>query len=160
MIKEKKLYSRQEGMFGTIFKAGFLNLFIGAIILVIDTVFEFPAWNIKQAFLILIFSILVIIYVGILIWSTIILIIAKKKDRIAITGPYAFCRHPMYAGIVLLVNPGLAIFLESWPLLFACLIFYFIWKYYAELEEKKLISYFGKEYREYSQRIGCFFPKI
>lgn len=155
-----KLDSHQEGMFGTISRAGFLNLFIGAIALIIDTIFELPALKLKEPFPILIFSVLIIIYVGILIWSAITLIIAKKKDELAVTGPYAFCRHPMYVGIVLLVNPGLAILLESWPLLFACLIFYFIWKYYAELEEKRLISYFGKEYRKYSQRIGCFFPRI
>jgi len=159
MLKHE-LKSYQEGRFGTIFKAGFLNLFIGAIAIFIDTIFELPVLKIEDPFPIYIFSILIIIYIGILIWSTIVLISAKKKDKIAVTGPYAFCRHPMYVGIVLLVNPGLAIFLQSWLLLFSCLVFYFIWKYYAQSEEKQLISYFGKEYREYSQQVGCFFPRI
>ena len=40
------------------------------------------------------------------------------------------------------------------------LIAYFIWKHFAKKEEKQLIEAFGDEYKEYSKKIGCLFPKI
>jgi protein-S-isoprenylcysteine O-methyltransferase Ste14 len=100
-----------------------------------------------------------IVYAALLIWSALALITAKKENRLAKKGPYALFRHPMYVGIVLLVNPGLAILLRSWSLLEACLVLYFIWKRFAKKEEKGLIEIFGDEYKEYAQKTGCLFPK-
>jgi len=158
MFKIKNTY--QEGLFGTVLAAGFLNLLIGALALFLDIVLEIPPLPIKKTPACLIFLILIIVYAGLLVWSSFILISAKKKNKLAQKGPYALVRHPMYVGIVLLVNPGLAIFFQSWALLEACLIIYFIWKHFARKEEKQLIESFGSEYKEYAQKVGCLFPRV
>jgi len=66
----------------------------------------------------------------------------------------------MYVGIVLLINPALAILFCSWSLLEASIILYFIWKRFALKEEKELLKIFGEEYKEYIKKTGCLFPKI
>lgn len=152
--------AHQEGLFKTIFEVGLLNLLIGAAALTIAILLEIPPLPINKSTAFYIFLILIIIYAGILIWSTFSLISAKKKNQLARKGLYSLCRHPMYVGIVLLVNPALAILLRSWTLLEACLILYFIWKYFAKKEEKQLIKAFGDEYKKYSKKVGCLFPKI
>jgi len=158
MFKIKNTY--QEGLFGTLLWAGFLNLLIGALALFLDIVLEIPSLPIKKTPARLIFLILIITYAGLLVWSSFVLISAKKKNKLAQKGPYALIRHPMYVGIVLLVNPGLAIFFQSWALLEACLIIYFIWKHFAKKEEKQLIESYGSEYKEYAQKVGCLFPRV
>jgi protein-S-isoprenylcysteine O-methyltransferase Ste14 len=138
---------------------GLLNLLIGAAALTIDILFEIPPLPINKSTAFCIFLILIIIYAGLLIWSAFSLMSAKKKNQLAKKGLYSLCRHPMYIGIVLLVNPALAILLRSWSLLEVCLIMYFIWKYFAKSEEKRLTEAFGDEYKEYSKKVGCLFPR-
>ena len=152
--------AHQEGLFKTIFQVGFLNLLIGAAALTIDILLEIPPLPINKSTAFYIFLILIIIYAGLLIWSTFSLMSTKKKNKLIRKGPYSLCRHPMYVGIVLLVNPAIAILLQSWVLLEACLILYFVWKHFAKKEEKQLIEVFGNEYKEYSKKVGCLFPKI
>jgi len=152
--------THQEGLIGSVLGAGFLNLLIGAIALILDIILEIPPLPISKVVAFFIFLALMAVYAIWLIWSSLVLISAKKKNRLAKTGPYSLTRHPMYFGIVLLVNPALAILLGSWSLIEACLIFYFVWKYFARKEEKQLIETFGSEYKEYSEKVGCFFPKI
>lgn len=152
--------ARQEGLFKTLFKAGFLNLLIGAIALIADSVFEIPPLPINKSLAFIIFLILITVYAILLAWSALSLVSAKRKGILVRKGPYVLCRHPMYVGIVLLINPALAILLKSWSLLEACIILYFIWKHFAKKEEEKLLEVFGNEYKKYVQKTGCLFPRI
>lgn len=147
-------------LLGTVLEAGFFNIIIGGLALIIDIVFEIPPLPINKAHAIYLFVGLIIIYSGLLIWSVVLLISAKRRNEVIRKGPYAIIRHPMYAGIVLFVNPALAILFRSWALLEASLILYFVWKYFVIKEEKELLEIFGNEYKEYSKKVGCIFPKI
>ena len=150
----------QEGAFKTLIKGGFINLLFGAVALTLDTVLEIPPLPINKSTSFILFLILIILYGGLLIWSALCLVSAKKKKSLATKGPYALTRHPMYVGIVLLINPALAILFASWSLLEACIIFYFLWRYFAKKEEQKLLKHFGNTYKEYSKKTGCLFPRI
>jgi len=150
----------QEGLFKTLFTVGLINLFIGVIALTLDIVFEIPPLPIDKNLSFIIFLILTLFYAFILIWSALILASAKRENKLAKRGPYKICRHPMYVGIVLLINPALAILFCSWSLLEASIILYFIWKRFALKEEKELLKIFGEEYKEYIKKTGCLFPKI
>ncbi len=150
----------QEGAFKTLISGGFINLLLGAAALTLDTVLEIPPLPINKSVSFILFLVLIILYGGLLIWSAICLISAKKKKSLATKGPHALSRHPMYVGIVLLVNPAIAILFVSWSLLEACIIFYFLWKYFAKKEEQKLLKYFGNKYKEYSKKTGYLFPRI
>lgn len=150
----------QESFFNTIIVGGFLNIIIGAMALTIDTLFNIPQLPINKSVSFFIFIALIVFYAFILIWAAFSISKAKKENKLAKTGLYGIIRHPIYVGIVLLVNPALAILFRSWSLLEACLILYFLWKHLAKNEEKKLIEIFGDEYKDYCKKTSCLFPKI
>lgn len=80
-------------------------------------------------------------------------------SKLVTTGIYRFVRHPRYAGFWLIAL-GLALatgFLAMWGLFFWAIIGFSMM---AHLEEKELQKRFGKEYKEYMQRVPAFFPKI
>ncbi len=82
-----------------------------------------------------------------------------RKDRqLAVSGPYAHTRNPLYLGSSLLAL-GFAIGGRSWwgGLLVAA---YFGIFYYAVMrnEEADLRERFGAAYREYAARVPLFFP--
>lgn len=155
-----KTLSHQEGFVGTIVRAGSLNFILGVLALLLDVILEIPPMGLSFGLALFIFIILILSYVTILVWSAFILVDAKKNGELATKGPYAIIRHPMYVGIVLLVNPAIAILLHSWSLLEACFVVYFIWRHYAHKEEKELLGSFDEGYGEYQKKTGCLFPKI
>ncbi len=83
-----------------------------------------------------------------------------RKSRLCTTGPFQFVRHPMYAGGIWLVFPGMALALNSWVLLLVPFILYFFYSILVPKEEKMMTAVFGDEYRQYASRTGRLFPRI
>lgn len=83
-----------------------------------------------------------------------------KDQLLATSGVYAWVRHPLYAGS-LLVGGGLSLASGAWwiPLVF---LFLFLGVYGLTLsaEEKRLEIRFGEEYLVYRRRVGAFFPNF
>lgn len=83
---------------------------------------------------------------------------ARKHDRLATGGTYAFIRHPQYTGIFLaLFGEGVV----HWPTVFSLAMVPAIVIAYVMLaykEERQMIEKFGDQYREYRQRVPMFFP--
>lgn len=83
---------------------------------------------------------------------------ARKENRLAKRGPYAFVRHPQYTGIFI------AIFGEGvvhWPTVFSLVAFPLIVITYvllARKEERQMVEKFGEQYREYQRRVPMFLP--
>lgn len=79
----------------------------------------------------------------------------EKKKSLITRGPYAIVRHPLYlAGILILFTNMRMTQLD----LFATLLIsgYFIIG--ASIEEKRLLSVYGDEYRKYMQQVSMFIP--
>lgn len=80
------------------------------------------------------------------------------KDKLVRTGLYVYVRHPIYAGMLLVII-GLAllhptsIFLAAWLL---CSIFFFV---QARLEEIDLMQRMP-DYRQYMKEVPRFIPRI
>lgn len=84
-----------------------------------------------------------------------------RKDReLAVTGPYARTRNPLYLGSAILAA-GFVVAGHSWPagLLISA---YFGIFYFAVMrnEEADLRARFGEEFISYAQRVPLFFPRI
>lgn len=75
-------------------------------------------------------------------------------------GPYAFIRHPLYAG-AFLIWAGLALAFRS-PATLAITALYVVPAYvlYMRAEERMLTAHFGEAYRTYRAATGMVFPRI
>lgn len=79
----------------------------------------------------------------------------EKKKSLITRGPYAIVRHPLYlAGILVLITNMKMTQLDLLAVILIsgyCVIGAFI-------EEKRLLSVYGNEFREYKQQVSMFIP--
>jgi protein-S-isoprenylcysteine O-methyltransferase Ste14 len=82
----------------------------------------------------------------------------RKNDQLAVTGPYAFTRNPLYFGSFLIgigfslagADPlVLVVFLASFATLYGPIM---------QMEMDHVRDLFSKEYTEYQKRVPLFFP--
>jgi len=84
---------------------------------------------------------------------------AQRQGALATTGPYAYVRHPQYAGFILVMFG----FLLQWPTLLTLIMFpVLVWMYVrlARSEEREVEAEFGETYRAYARRVPAFFPRL
>ena len=84
----------------------------------------------------------------------------KKGGRLAVAGPYAFVRNPLYWGNLLL---GLGVVLTCnafWAYFVFAVGFFFIYAGTIKSEEKILTEAFGSAYTEYLAHVPRFWPKL
>ncbi len=84
----------------------------------------------------------------------------RKNQTLAISGPYAYTRNPLYLGSFVL-GVGFTIAAGVWwlALLFIAL-FLGIYLPVMRVEAGELTGIFGEEYRRYAQRVPLFFPRL
>jgi protein-S-isoprenylcysteine O-methyltransferase Ste14 len=100
-----------------------------------------------------------------LIWARIYLgnnwgepMTVKVKPELVTKGPYAFIRHPIYAGFIIAML-GTTIVISTFYLIpFVCLSAYFV--YSLKIEEKDMLRQFSKEYKEYKKKTRALVPFI
>jgi protein-S-isoprenylcysteine O-methyltransferase Ste14 len=84
---------------------------------------------------------------------------AQKAHRLATTGPYAYVRHPQYAGFVLIMVG----FLLQWPTFATLLMFPLLLIVYRKLamrEEREVAAQFGAEWEAYAADRPRFVPRL
>ena len=82
----------------------------------------------------------------------------KKNKQLATDGPYAYVRHPLYVGNILIVV-GFSIASSLWwsyILMVALLLFYY--PPTISYEDNKLKNIFGDEWVQWSQNIHALIP--
>lgn len=81
-------------------------------------------------------------------------------QKLVTVGPFAYCRNPMYLGVILWVT-GLGIILNSPSFILSGLIVPFLYLIYIKaVEEKELEARFGREYLEYKKKVPFLIPSI
>lgn len=93
------------------------------------------------------------------IWCSVF--VAGRKDAVLVTeGPYALCRHPLYA-LSICVAGGLGLGTRSLVLtLLAVLIVWALVSQAARSEERLLLSLHGAAYADYMARARRFLPRF
>jgi protein-S-isoprenylcysteine O-methyltransferase Ste14 len=84
---------------------------------------------------------------------------AQSTHTLATTGPYAWVRHPQYAGFIAVMLG----FLIQWPTLLTLAMFpVLVWMYVrlARREEAEVAASFGEAYAQYRARTGAFLPRF
>lgn len=84
---------------------------------------------------------------------------AQRRHRLAVSGVYAWIRHPQYAGFVLIMFG----FLLQWPTLLTLAMFpvlTFMYLRLARIEERNALAEFGDAYRRYMLDVPGYIPRI
>lgn len=90
----------------------------------------------------------------------------EKGKRLAQDGPYAWVRHPLYAGSILMAFgfclAGTGVRIGASAALWAMFFFLFGWIYPRRIkeEEKTLEGYFGDAWRSFTGRNRRFLPSL
>ncbi|HRQ41571.1 MAG TPA: isoprenylcysteine carboxylmethyltransferase family protein [Chloroflexota bacterium] len=87
-----------------------------------------------------------------------VLYTAQREYQLATTGPYAYLRHPQYAGFTFILLG----FLLQWPTLLTLLMFPVLVVMYVRLaqrEEREALAEFGEAYAQYAANVPAFFPR-
>ena len=82
----------------------------------------------------------------------------KNNMQLKTTGIYAFARHPIYSGILIVLYAWGIAYASEYKILIAILFHVFIFTK-AKYEEKLLQNKF-KHYKNYQLKTGMFFPKL
>jgi protein-S-isoprenylcysteine O-methyltransferase Ste14 len=84
---------------------------------------------------------------------------AKESKSLVTSGPYAYVRHPMYLG-PLLIYLSLIFLTMSLISLIPLIVIFFLYNFLVNDEEKDLERILGQEYVDYKNRVARWIPKI
>ncbi len=84
----------------------------------------------------------------------------RKNQELAVSGPYAYTRNPLYLGSFIL-GVGFTITAGVWWFVFLVIftvLFLGIYLSVMRVEAEELTQIFGAEYKRYARRVPLFFP--
>ena len=82
----------------------------------------------------------------------------RKNQELAVSGPYAFTRNPLYLGSFLM-GAGFTFASGVWWLgLLFVVLFLGIYFPVMRIEAAELTAIFGREYKEYAEKVPLLFP--
>ncbi len=150
-----------KNLLGCLPRAAGMNLLIGAAALILGILLGGPKIYISLTSAIIIFCVLLVFYLAITCWSVWALACAGQKEKLVTSGPYAFTRNPMYAAIIFILNPALAILFRSWLLILAIIPIYLSWRTCVRGEESgPLAAKFGQAHSDYMKSVPRFWPSF
>ena len=101
----------------------------------------------------------VVVLVGLLVrgWAAGVL---EKNRELAVSGPYAFTRNPLYLGSFVIGVGAVVAGGRLW--IGAVFLAFFVWTYGAKMtrESSGLEAHFGEGYRDYRDGVPAFFPRL
>ena len=83
---------------------------------------------------------------------------ALSEEQLAVTGPFAYVRHPIYASWILLLLPGVALMCRSWLVLTATVVGYASFRVLIPREEAAVEARHGEDYRMYTATHNRLLP--
>lgn len=84
----------------------------------------------------------------------------RKNQNLAVSGPYAYTRNPLYLGSFLL---GVGFTIASgvwWLALIFIVLFLGIYLPVMRVEAEDLKQIFGEDYKQYTENVPLFFPRL
>lgn len=97
---------------------------------------------------------------GLIFWVSSAISFLKhfKKGKLITRGPYALCRNPIYASIIVFITPSLALIFHSGLIFTMALVLYSGFKISIHGETHLLRKAFGEEYEAYERSVNEIFP--
>ncbi len=86
-------------------------------------------------------------------------VVIYKNHTLITKGVYGIVRHPLYASIIWMLYAVGILYQNYLVIILNSIIFIPFMTYRAKQEEKELMLVF-KEYKDYQNKVGMFFPKL
>ena len=84
----------------------------------------------------------------------------RKHEALAVSGPYAFTRNPLYFGSVIL-GAGFVVAGDSlWAAIIVAAYLALFYPAVMEREESELHAHYGDAFLEYAARVPLFWPRV
>ena len=84
----------------------------------------------------------------------------RKGETVAMSGPYARTRNPLYLGSALLAM-GFVTASRSWAVAVLVAVYYLaLYPFLMRREEAELRRRFGRLFNEYAKRVPLFWPRL
>ncbi len=101
-----------------------------------------------------------LVALGVTLWlaGVIAVMRAYDRDELVTSGVFGLVRHPVYAGWIVLILPGLSLLSGSWPLLFTPFVAAGMFRALIHREDAYLEQRFGQRYLDYKDRVNELFP--
>jgi protein-S-isoprenylcysteine O-methyltransferase Ste14 len=104
-------------------------------------------------------GLLILCGLGMHAWSFMTLRQWWVESRLCTRGPFRFVRHPMYAGWINLIVPGVVLILNRWSYVLWLVALHPLWHALVRREERVMERHFGEVYRRYAAHTGRFLPR-
>ena len=83
-----------------------------------------------------------------------------KNKQLSTTGPYAFMRHPLYTGNIIILFGLCGVNGSLWSLMTAIIFFWFYYPPAIEYEDRKLKSLFPETWENWANKTPALIPKL
>ena len=88
----------------------------------------------------------------------------NKNEALTVTGPYAFLRHPLYVGTLVVVAGFTMMASSAWSLALFAVFLLFFFGYYmpykGRIEGARLERLYGDDFRRYSSAVPTLVPRL
>jgi protein-S-isoprenylcysteine O-methyltransferase Ste14 len=102
----------------------------------------------------------VVLGLGLVLYFITVRVLLKglKETKLVTTGGFFLCQNPLYASLIVLIIPGIALIMNSWLVITASIIGYIMFKIHIRSEYSELERIFGESYKDYKNKTPEFFP--
>jgi len=97
--------------------------------------------------------IILILGITIWIWSVVLILIKVPRNELITNGPYSLVKHPLYAGVALLVLPWIGFLFNTWLGVLIGIILYVGSRIFSPEEEEMMSKTFGAAWDEYCHKV-------
>jgi protein-S-isoprenylcysteine O-methyltransferase Ste14 len=87
------------------------------------------------------------------IWSVVLILTKIPQKKLITSGPYAVVKHPLYAGVALLVLPWAGFLFNSWLGALLGVVVYIGSRVFSPEEEAVLSKIFGTAWEQYCSKV-------
>ncbi len=154
----------EQRKYKKIFGVGPFGAIISAALLLIawwmDQILGHPSLWENAQLMKLIAVFLIVMGVGLHLWTGWTLKKWWINGQLCTMGPYRYVRHPMYAAWITFIALGISLYLNSWIFILWYLVLQPIWHRLVIPEEVMMADTFGSEYENYVAHTGRFFPRL
>jgi protein-S-isoprenylcysteine O-methyltransferase Ste14 len=102
----------------------------------------------------------VLLVFGLIFYFTSVRLLLRglKEGKLVTSGTFSLCQNPLYMSFILFLVPAIALLLNSWLVLTACVVGFVLLKVYVSKEYEILEDAFGDEYLKYKSETPEFIP--